>query len=123
MTAAERQRRIDEACRQLADARATLRDDIGPGWAPAAARGLATDHHQALHAHLVAHPEATIQDLVELMHADTPKRAEPVNTSSFIRPVGEVLAERPQRDEDLNREALAGLRRQMHPHVDEREAG
>lgn len=96
---AERQRKIDEACRALADERAATRD-VGPGWAPAAARGLATDHHQALHAHLLAHPDATATDLIELI--DTPKRPEPPTPTASLRPAHEILAELPPRDDDLN---------------------
>lgn len=103
VTPAERQQRVEQACRQVADERAATRPDVGPGWAPAAARGLATDHHQSLHTHLAAHPDATTDDLAALIEATTrPPRPEPPNTSSRIPPVQEVLADRPPADHDLN---------------------
>lgn len=115
-TPARRQRLIDEACRELANERAQARDDVGPGWAPACARGLAKDHHQALHAHLAAHPDATASDLVDLMDDPRPtRRPEPPNPSSQLRPVADVLASFPERDDKLNGTAIAALRRQMHP--------
>lgn len=111
-TATERQQRIEEACRTLADERAALRDDVGPGWAPAAARGLAQDHHQALHAHLVADPDASRDDLIDVIEGQTrPARPEPVNTSSLIhRPDTEKLADHRPPDHDTNAAGIAQAR-------------
>lgn len=65
VTAEQRRQRIMEAARQVAEERAIGRNDIGPGWVHAAATGIASDHHQALHAHLVKHPGATVLELIE----------------------------------------------------------
>lgn len=108
----ERQQRIDEACRTLANERATQRSDVGPGWAPATARGLATDHHQTLHAHLTAHPEATRQDLVDLIDTNPLARHAPPNPSSRIPPAQHILDALPERDNQLNAAQIAELRRQ-----------
>lgn len=105
-----RQQRIDEACRALAHERAQQRD-VGPGWAPAAARGLATDHHQALHTHLLEHPDADRNELMALMDAQSKvSRPEPPNPSSRIPAVAEVLAGRPAVDPDTNAEGHAQAR-------------
>lgn len=108
-TSAQRQQRIDEACRTLAEQRAALRSDVGPGWTPAAAKGLATDHHQALHAHLVANPDAPVEELVDLMGTRSAK-PEPVNTSAHLRPVAEILAELPPADQDVNAAGASSAR-------------
>lgn len=89
-----RQQLVIEACRAVAEERATLRGDVGQGWIVATARGLATDHHQALHRHLTEHPAATVTELVDVIDgvAKPPARPEPVNPSSRLRPVHEVVA-------------------------------
>lgn len=65
VTAEQRRQRIMEAAQQVAEERAIGRNDIGPGWIAGAARGIASDHHQALHAYLVKNPEATVFELIE----------------------------------------------------------
>jgi hypothetical protein len=65
VTAEQRRQRIMEAATQVAEERAIGRNDIGPGWIAGAARGIAGDHHQALHAYLVKHPDATVLELIE----------------------------------------------------------
>lgn len=75
LTAEERQQRIMQAATLIAEERAIGRHDIGPGWVHGAARGIASDHHQALHAHLFANPDATVVDLMELMDASRKRPA------------------------------------------------
>lgn len=115
-TPADRQRRVEEACRDVAQRRAAGRTDVGGGWVPAVAKALVVDHHQALHSHLAAHPDATADELAEVIegkprkvvgHVPDPRLAPP--------PVAEVLADRPPRDDDLNAAGLADLRRQLRP--------
>jgi hypothetical protein len=114
ITPAERQQRIDKACHLVAKERATHRPDVGPGWAPAAARGLATDHHQALHAHLVANPDATSAELAALIeHTARPERPNP---SSRLPLAADLLAERPPADPDLNRAQIDLIRAQRGSH-------
>lgn len=108
--------RIMEACRDVAERRAAARSDVGPRWIPATAQGLANDHGRALQAHLVAHPDATTNELAALIdgrpravagHVPEPHHAPP--------PVAEVLADRPPRDPELNAAGIADLRRQFRP--------
>jgi hypothetical protein len=75
-----RQQRIMEAARIAAEERAIGRD-VGEGWIINATKGIADDHRDALDAHLVAHPEATALELVELI--DPPKRT-PQKTGGVI---------------------------------------
>lgn len=89
-----RQELIHAACRQLAEERAALRDDIGPGWIPSVARGLASDHHQALHAHLTAHPDATTSDLIDVMDTKPTPRPKP---DEMLAAAARALEERQQR--------------------------
>lgn len=65
VTAEQRRQRIMEAAMQVAEERAIGRNDIGPGWIAGAARGIASDHHQALHAYLVKNPTASTLELIE----------------------------------------------------------
>lgn len=95
--AAARQQRINAACRQLAEERAALRDDVGPGWIAAAARGIATDHHQALHGHLVANPDATTHDLIDIIEATPTARPKPEDRLSLA---ARELEDRQRRRED-----------------------
>lgn len=112
----DRQTRIRAACHELATSRAEARTDIGPGWVPAVARGLADEHHQTLHRHLATNPAATIEDLIHIIEtASQVRKTEPINTSSFLRPVPDLLAEAPPTDFDLGLSVIAAMKAQRRP--------
>lgn len=108
-SATERTERIHAAAMLVAEARAEGRTDVGPRWIPAAAAGIAKDHHDALHAYLVAVPRATIEELMALIQ-DQPRKAEPINTSAHLRPVSEIFDEQPEANWSLGRDELAKMR-------------
>lgn len=108
-TPEQRRQRIMQAARLVAEERASLRDDVGPGWVAATAAGIASDHHQALHAHLAKNPIATALELVEEVIEARPTVVE-VPTAVLPPPVADVLADQPPENFDGCREAVKHLR-------------
>lgn len=111
-TVAERQDRIAAACRADATNRYPGKGD---GYLNAAANGIATDYHQHLHAHLVAHPTATVDELVQvIVGLRKPAEPEPVNTSAHIprfEPPEPMSEEEREASRQVGKAVLAELRR------------
>jgi hypothetical protein len=106
-----RQQRIDEACLIVATQRAHTRTDVGPGWVRAAAKGLAADHHHALHAHLAKDPTATAEQLAQHLESAPPERRlilPPTHTDERIADLDPKPLDRIP--DELRQEGLAAVR-------------